>query len=348
MAHPYFSFRKLLLTACCLGLLVNFARADLVWTPNGGWRVESGALSGLRPAENRNAVDLMNEARAAEEKGNTWSALSKYSRVAKKYGGSIYAPEALYRIGKLRLAARQYYKAFEAFQAIVAGYPNVRRFDEVVGLQYRIGGDLLDGAHNRLWGVVPFFKNRERGIQYLQLVVQNAPYGDYAPLALSAAARGEEQNSDPEDAIDMLDRLVNSYSQSVLVPDAYISLGRMHSDLVAGAYYDQDETKQAMTYYEDFMILFPGDANISTAANGLDSMRNLLAESKMRIGDFYFYKRDNYTAARVFYNEAITSYPDSAVAKRASKRLADVDAKANKAAQPAPAKGAKKKWFWLF
>jgi outer membrane protein assembly factor BamD len=96
------------------------------------------------------------------------------------------------------------------------------------------------------------------------------------------------------------------------------------------------------------MILFPGDANIATAAAGLDSMRNLLAESKMKIGDFYFYKRDNYTAARVFYNEAITSYPDSAVAKRASKRLAEVDAKANKAAQPVPAKGAKKKWLGIF
>ena len=40
-------------------------------------------------------------------------------------------------------------------------------------------------------------------------------------------------------------------------------------------------------------------------------MKKTLAESKVKMADFYFYKRDNYPAARVFYNEAITSYPDS-------------------------------------
>ena len=110
--------------------------------------------------------------------------------------------------------------------------------------------------------------------------------------------------------------MINEYSQNVLLPDAYLELGRLHSGLVEGPYYDQDETKQAMTYYEDFMILYPGDNSIATAANGLDSMKNMLAESKMKMGDWYFYKRSNFTAARVFYNEAITSYPDSSVAKR--------------------------------
>ena len=35
-------------------------RADLVWTPQTGWRVEGGALSGLAGAEGRNALDQMN------------------------------------------------------------------------------------------------------------------------------------------------------------------------------------------------------------------------------------------------------------------------------------------------
>jgi len=48
-------------------------------------------------------------------------------------------------------------------------------------------------------------------------------------------------------------------------------------------------------------------------------MKQVLAESKINIGDFYFHKRRNFTAARVFYNEAITSYPDSSVAARAGR-----------------------------
>ena len=49
------------LTFGCL-ILASFARADLVWTKQTGWRVEGGALSGLAGAEGRNALDQMNKA----------------------------------------------------------------------------------------------------------------------------------------------------------------------------------------------------------------------------------------------------------------------------------------------
>ena len=40
-------------------------------------------------------------------------------------------------------------------------------------------------------------------------------------------------------------------------------------------------------------------------------MKTILAQSKIYIGDYYFYKRVNFAAAKVFYNEAITAFPDS-------------------------------------
>jgi outer membrane protein assembly factor BamD len=340
--------RILLLAAVSLCLLAT-ARADLVWTAGTGWQVENGSLSGLRGSDSGNALDLMNKARSSEEEGHPGSALSGYLKVARKYSSSIYAPEALYRAGKIYMARKQYNKAFDTFQNVVTAYPNVRRFNEIVGLQYRIAADLADGARNHiLGGTIPMFKNPSRGVSDFEYVVLEAPYGDYAPLALLAAARGRERAGDADVAIDLLDRMINEYSQNVLLPDAYLELGRLHSGLVEGPYYDQDETKQAMTYYEDFMILYPGDNSIATAANGLDAMKNMLAESKMKMGDWYFYKRSNFTAARVFYNEAITSYPDSSVAKRAKDRLVEVDAKAARAAQPPPPGKSGKKRFWLF
>ena len=98
------------------------------------------------------------------------------------------------------------------------------------------------------------------------------------------------------------------------------------------------------------MLLYPADQNIASAEKGLDQMKTMLAESKIKIGDFYFYKRDNYKAARVFYNEAITSYPESAVATRAKAKLAEVEVKAARNAPMAPGAPApaKKKHFWFF
>ena len=264
--------------------------------------------------------------------------------MTKKYPSSIYAAEAYYRIAKIRLNRKQYFKAFDAYQQIVGRYPNTKRFNEIIQDEYQIASALLDGARNHLWGWMPSFTNREKAVEYFETIVADAPYGDYAPLALMDAARGRQYLGDKEEAVDSLDRMINSYPQSVLAPEAYLRLAELHASLVHGPYYDQAETKQAITYDEDFMILFPSDTKIAGAASGLDNMKKMLAESKMKIGDFYFYKRDNYPAARVFYNEAITSYPDSDVAKRARVRLNDVEAKANAAAQGGP----KKKHFLFF
>lgn len=323
----------------------NRLAADLVWNPQTGWRIEGGVLAGLNGPEGRNAVELMNKARAAEENGSFRSAIKSYGKVAKKYPNSAYAPEALYRSAKLRLQRKQYTKAFDDFQGVLSRYPNTPRFNEIVGEQYRIASALLDGARGRiLFGIFPGFRNREKALEEFEVILINAPYSEYAPLALMNIARGHQRLKNTEEAIDALDRMINNYPQSLLAPDAYLRLAETHASLVDGPYYDQESTRDAITYFEDFMILYPNDNNVAKADKGLASMKKVLAESKMKMADFYFFRRDNYKAARVFYNEAITVYPDSEVAAKARQRLTEVEAAAAKAEKP----GAKTKKRFLF
>ncbi len=347
------ALRRLLsnfLVAAVVLLLPARLAAELVWSPQTGWRLEGGALSGLTGTESRNALDLMNKARTAEEAGSKGSAISHYKKVGKSYGNSVYAPEALYRTARLYLSRKQYTKAFESFQQLISRYPNTPRFNEVIGEEYRIASAMLDGARSYYWGIIPGFRHRELALGYFEVILVNAPYSDYAPLALMNIGRGHQKMKNTEEAIDALDRMINTYPQSLLAPDAYLQLAKTHASLVEGPEYDQASTKDASTYFEDFMILYPSDPGISAAAKGLSDMKSMLAESKIKMADFYFYKRDNYTAARVFYNEAITSYPDSPVAERAKKRLAEVEIAVSKAqGKVVPgAAPAKKKHFWLF
>jgi outer membrane protein assembly factor BamD len=201
-----------------------------------------------------------------------------------------------------------------------------------------------------LWGMLPGFTQRDKALEFFESILSNAPYSDYAPLSLMNIARGHQKLGNTESAIDALDRLINSYGQSLLAPDAYLKLAQTHASLVDGPHYDQGATKESITYFTDFMLLFPGDGNVGVAEKGLDGMKTMLAESKIRMADFYFYKRSNFKAAKVFYNEAITAYPESAVAAKAKARLAEVEARSS--GQPAPAAAAaepaKKKRFFFF
>ena len=344
-ARALSALRLFLLFAVFAGI----ARADLVWDAKNGWRFVGGVLDGtqLSGPEGRNALDAMNKARASEEKGSRGAARKQYESIAKKYPNSIYAPEALYRAARLREKNHQYTKAFDRYQDVVTRYPATNHFNEIIGDQYRIATALVDGVRPRYFGIIPGFKKRAKGIEYFEKIIVTAPYSDYAPLSLMNVARGHQKLGNPDDAIDALDRMINSYPQSLLAPDAYLKLGQAHASLVTGPAYDQASTREAITYFEDFMILFPGDGGVAAAEKGQADMKAVLARSKLVIGDFYFYKRSNYTAARVFYNEAITSYPDSKVAELARKRLDQVDARENRRNSPTPPSQQRGKRFWL-
>jgi len=352
------SMRRLSLITSLLfvALFATPASAELIWTPGQGWKIEGGALSGLVGSDARNALEMMNKARGSEENGSRWFSLRGYKKVFKKYPNSIYAPEAYYRTGHLRLKNRQYYKAFEAFQQIMTRYPNSDRFNEVLGEQFRIAQDLRDGKRNYHWGWIPSFRSKERSITYFEWVVANAPFSDYAPLALMTVAKTHQRLNNTPYAIDALDRLINNYPQSLLAADAYLQLAQTHASLVDGPAYDQESTLEAMTYFEDFMILFPESEGLAEAQGGLDEMKTVYAESKMILADYYLRHVKSYKGARVFYNEAITGFPNSEIAERARAQLKIVDAREAAAAPAeAAAKGSKsgqkpprKKIFGIF
>ncbi len=346
-----------LLLATLTALLFVPARlaADLIWTPQGGWQVEGGVLASLGGDEGRSALDLMNKARTAEEAGHQSTALKFYGNVTKKYPNSVFASEALYRSGLIQQKRQQYYKAFDTYQQMLGRYPNSEKFTQVIGEQYRIASLLAEGRRSRIWGWFPGFKNREKALEYFETIVRTGPFSDYAPLALMNAARGYKQMNESEAAIDALDRMINTYPRSVLTPDAYLKIAQTHASLVDGPLYDQASTKESITYYEDYMILFPGDAGMASAEKGLADMKKVLAQSKLAMADYYYKYRKNYKAAKVFYNEAITVYPDSSVAAQARTRLLDVEARLDPQANhpagspsPKPVEPKKKNRFWLF
>jgi hypothetical protein len=55
-------------------------------------------------------------------------------------------------------------------------------------------------------------------------------------------------------------------------------------------------------------------------------MEDLLARSRLNLGDFFYGYRSNNTAALVFYNETITIAPESEAAEEARARIADIEA----------------------
>ena len=184
----------------------------------------------------------------------------------------------------------------------------------------------MEGSRGRIFWVLPGFKQYSAAVSQFEQILENAPYSDLAPFALMNIALLSEKTGDTENAIDALDRLINYYPQSTLAPDAYFNLAQIYADLVKGYAYDQGSTRRAISYYEDFLVLFPNSRYAGEVEANLKKMENLLAKSRLDLGDFFYYYRNNTTAALVFYNEAITIEPNSDSAEEARLRIEDIEA----------------------
>ena len=300
---------------------------EIRWSPQTGYYTVGGTLGGLQPEYAQEALDLMNRARASEVRGNERSALKDYKRVYKDYPASQYAPEARFRTASIFLDRGRYDRAFEELDIVLRGYPSYGKFNLLLGQQYEIASAYVNGHRRKILGFLPGWTNRDRGVQYFERLVFNAPFSDYAPLSLMSVAVTQLNQRNYAYAIDALDRLINAYPNSMVTSDAYLKLAETHGELVDGPLYDQGATREAISYFEDYLILFPRGSGLEEAEEGLDEMKEILSQSKFKMAEFYYKKRRNYAAAKVFYNEAITVAPNSQTAATSRTRLDEMEGK---------------------
>ena len=310
----------LIVAAATCGALCSYA--DLVWTPDKGWEVRGGVLANVigQTASVTNAISAMNKARTAQEEGSRRSALSYYSTVISDYPESIFAPEAYYQSARIYLERGQFPAAFDYAETIVKKYPDYPNFNKVIGLEYKIASDMQAGDIYWVQGWFPWFTSNKDIIKYYESVVKNAPYGDYAPIALMNISIVASGDGDYETAIDALERLINTYPDSMFTSDAYLQMAKIYQELVSGPEYDQAPTRNAISFFQDYTILFPKDAEVVNAEAGLEKMQDTYARSRLVMGNFYYYYRNNGPAAAIFYNETITIAPNSPAAKENRQR----------------------------
>ncbi len=298
--------------------------AELRWEPVDGWEIvgDTSKMFIGDPDEFEEVRDLMNTARDAQERGKAKKAIRYYRRVWDRHPGSIFAPESLHQTAIVQHEISSYRKAFDTLSTVILGYPDYERYNEVVRRQFAIASDLAEGKRTRYFGgLIPGFKGYDRAVRMYETMISNAPYSEYAPVALMRAAEMYIKLKKDPYALDALDRLINNYSESMHVGDAYLMLAQTFSRLVDGPEYDQGATREAISYYEDFLILFPDHAKVKDGEDGLSAMKSIEAQSKMVKADFYYYKWRDYGAAKIFYNEAITVAPNSPEAVIAQQQL---------------------------
>lgn len=318
----------ILLVIACISassLQASLSLNPLNWF-SGSADTESAKLVEAKQIMEDKAAPLLKKGREKFERGRLISANRIFKKIAKEYPLTQAAGEARFLSAQIHMQRGQFVRAHARLQEIAMNNPDYSEFGAVISAQFQCATALMEGARPKIFFVLPGFRLYGEAMKQFEYVVANAPYSDYAPLALMNIALIAERENESELAIDALDRLINYYPQSILASDAYYHLAKTFANLVKSYEYDQGSTRQAISYYEDFLALFPGNPNVGEVEANLAQMQNLLAGSRLELGNFFYLYRNNNTAALTFYNEAITIAPESEAADEARERIKNIEA----------------------
>jgi len=289
--------------------------AEAIW-----WLFGDDRNDASPQVQSEKARPFYDRAVKADKAGKDSRAARLYKKVFKKYPAANTAGDSLFNYALIHFEKHNWKKSFEAFQTVLIRHPEYPRFNEIVEYQFRISLSLAEGDHTRFLFVFPS-RALNRSAAYFNVITVNAPYSRLAPLALMNKALIHQYKGEIAQSIDALDRLINNYPTSLLADDAYLALAETFATLVQGPLYDQGATREAMSYFEDFLILYSENEKIAQAEEGLAEMKDVYARSKLVIGQYYFKHRRWYGAAEIFLNEAITTAPNSSAAGEAQALL---------------------------
>jgi tetratricopeptide (TPR) repeat protein len=314
-----------------------------------------------KPYDDIEAKNWFQEAFEYQKKGSLSKSLKLYEKFSRRRSDASVdidgknfevGPESLYRAAQIREDNGDWSKSFEYLKLIAQAYTNYD-FELVAESLMRVSEKLAKDKLPRKWGIIPRFRSGTQDRSRLNQIAGLARGPRFAPRALMALAEISIKDDKNEEAVDALDRLVNLYPENFLCEKAYFLLATIYKNKVAGPSYDQGATLKALNFFEDYLILFAdappqsphensavfevrlADTKIRkiAAEAGRKEMRQVLASSKVEVGEYIekfgkFYltrwKELGNQPAIQFYNEAITTAPESTAAREAEKKIANL------------------------
>ena len=262
------------------------------------------------------------------QEGKYKEAIREFEKLVKYFPKSKYAPEAQFYIGQAYEKLGNYYRAFKAYQKIIDTYPYTSRVDEVISLEYKIGNlyFVRSNRERKLIERISFSDDNTKAIEIFQKVVENAPYGEYAPLAQFKLGLVYKRIKDYTNAEEAFKKLITNYPTSELVDDAILQLAKVVSEKERKVDYSQEATEEAIKRLKELSAL--GELPVE-GKRVLKELQERKAQSLFETAKFYE-KQKLYKSAVIYYEDIIKNYPNTSWAVKAAEKIGTLDKKVKK------------------
>lgn len=165
-------------------------------------------------------------------------------------------------------------------------------------------------------------KQYKRAVNMFEEVERQHPSSVFAVKAQLMAAFTYYSDQEYDDAINALDRYIESHPGNRDIPYAYYLRGLAHYDQIADVRRDQQATEEAVEALEEVARRFPDTDYAKDASVKLVLARDHLAGKEMDVGRYYL-RRKNFTAAINRFQNVVDNFDTTTHVPEAMHRLVE-------------------------
>jgi len=257
--------------------------------------------------------DLYSHAKLAYNNKDYKTALKLFRTMQEDFPMSENAVRGWEYIAQCENQLGNQYAAFEAYQQIWDNHKDFGKLSVITRNQMQIANYYLK------------VKRYKYAIEIYQKILENAPFSESAPAAQYSLAEAYIGAEDFSSAKLELKKVIEDYPSSQLVDDAAYKLGYVNYLESEAMEYDQTATEDAVIYFRRFIHNFPSSPKVGEARKYIRLLRERIAASLFRKGEFYYNIRAS-KAAVIQFQSIIDRYPDTKYAALSREFLADIKA----------------------
>lgn len=229
-----------------------------------------------------------------------------------------------FNLGVCYFELEEYEMANSAFTEYLKCSTNPQFFQRAVEYKYHIAEAFRNGAKRRPFGANQLPKllaGTELAIEIYDEVIAAIPSGDLAASALYSKAWVMWGNRNYKGSIDSFQLLIKRFPKHELAPESYLMITQVYLDQCRSEFQNPDLLAFAEIALRKFKQDFPGDMRrLDQAEYNVLYIREQYAHGLYTTAQFYE-RTKNKEAALIYYQKAMTQFPDTIVAGRCRRKL---------------------------
>jgi len=216
---------------------------------------------------------------------------------------------------ELLFSKGKYTQAVRSYDKLLAKYPESALFEAVLDRQFAIATAFLAGQKRPVLGVFKM-KGYTEGAKIMERITDRA--GD-APIGIKAAvavAKSLERRAKFAEAYYKWSDVSSRWPTGQTGKDSLFAMARCRHAAYKGPNYDASTLVSAKTYYENFKLRYPKDAEYIGVDKILKQINEQLAYKQFSVAQYY-QKSGNIQSANLYYQMVIDDWPASQPAELA-------------------------------